>query len=311
MPKRSVVVAALVTVQILFGLNYVISKIVVQAFSPLVWASVRIIIASLVMVAAAFLSGTPHPKADLKFFGPLVIFALLGTVINQASFLVGLSYTTPTNSAILTTLIPVFTLVIVVLRGQESATWRRMVGFLSALAGVLVIRKIEDFKLSDKTLIGDLLTILNCLSYGFFLSYSKEFLERYDRFWTTTWLFIYGSVGLTLIAIPDYMSVHWPVMTFELWACAAFAIVGGTILTYFLNNWALAYAQSSHVALFIYIQPVIASATAWLWMGQPVTLRTVISTGLIFLGMILAMGHDQKQGTSSNDPLSNGNLGAA
>lgn len=288
-PSARLVFVALITIQILFGINYVVSKVVIGVFPPLWWASIRIIISSAVMLAFAFLSGHKHPKPDIKFFGPLVGYALLGTIINQSCFLVGLRYTTSTNSAILNTLIPIFTLLIVTLRGQEKLTTGRAMGFFSALAGVLVIRKIEDINFSNQTLIGDLLTVTNCLSYGLFLSFSKKFMEKYDPVWTTTWLFIYGSVGLTILALPDWMSFQWPPMTTGLWLAVAFAILGATLATYFLNFWALAYAKSSHVALFIYLQPVVASLVAWIWFGEIITLRTAFASILIFIGLLLAM----------------------
>ncbi|MCM2279929.1 MAG: DMT family transporter [Oligoflexia bacterium] len=289
-PSPFLVYSALLSVQILFGVNYVVSKLVVDSFPPLVWASIRIIISSGIMLAAALmLRPKQSPKGGRNFFLPLIVFALLGTVINQASFLVGLHYTTSTNSAVLNTLIPVFTLLIVTLRGQEPLTWKRTTGFLLALSGVLVIRKVEEFSFSDKTVIGDLLTVLNCLSYGFFLAYGKSFIERHDRVWTTTWLFIYGSFGLTALALPDYLHFQWPPMSPMLIGSMIFAIVGGTLLTYFLNNWALAYARSSSVALFIYFQPIVAAILAFAWFGQEITGRTAASSVLIFLGMLLAL----------------------
>lgn len=288
-PAHILVIAALIAVQLLFGVNYVVSKLVVGAFPPLLWASFRIIIASSIMLAVALATKRPHPSGGRKYFGPMVIFALLGTIINQSSFLVGLRYTTSTNSAVLNTLIPVFTLLIVTLRGQEPLTTRRALGFVSAFAGVLVIRKVEELSFSNKTVIGDLLTMLNCLSYGFFLSYAKTFLERNDRVWTTTWLFIYGSVGLTLMAMPDWLSFRMPELTPLLIGCMVFAIIGGTLLTYFLNMWALAYTRSSSVAIFIYMQPIVTAALAWAWHGEQITLRTALSSVLIFIGMLLAL----------------------
>lgn len=288
-PAKSLVLAALIAVQVLFGINYVVSKIVVGAFPPLVWASIRIIISAIVMVAFAYFSGRKHPAGGKKFFIPLIAYALMGSVINQGSFLVGLKYTTSTNSAILNTLIPVFTLLLVTVRGQEPATMRRIIGFICSFAGVLVVRKVEEFSLSDQTLVGDLLMILNCFSYACFLSYSKKFWEQHDARWSTAWMFIYGSVGLTLLAIPQYMTFQWPEMTAQLWAASIFAVLGATLLTYFLNFWALAHAKSSHVALMIYIQPVITSGIAWYWYGEVVTLRTILASFLIFFGVYLGM----------------------
>jgi drug/metabolite transporter (DMT)-like permease len=295
-PKRWLVIGALIAVQVLFGVNYIVSKIVVASFPPLLWASLRIVISSALMLLIAYFSGRKHPKGGKDFFFPMIGFALLGTIINQGSFLVGLKYTTSTNSAILNTLIPVFTLLIVTLRGQEAFTVRKGLGFVMAMGGVLVLRKVEDFSLSNTTFIGDLLTILNCLSYGLFLSFSKKFIEKHDPIWTTAWLFVYGSIGLTALATPDWLKFTWPEVSHSLWFAMIFAVFGATLLTYFLNFWALAHAKSSHVALFIYLQPIVTAAISWTLMAEPVTTRTVLSTGMIFIGMLLGLGaKDRKQ----------------
>ncbi|HTL11177.1 MAG TPA: DMT family transporter [Bdellovibrionota bacterium] len=278
-------------VQVLFGLNYVISKVVVGAFPPLVWASIRILIASAIMVATALLMGRPHPKDGRKFFVPLIGFALLGTIINQACFLVGLKHTTSTNSAIINTLIPVFTLLVVTLRGQEPLSGRRALGFLFAFVGVLVLRNVEKLTLSDQTVLGDALTMVNCLSYALVLSFSRGFLQQHDRLWTTAWMFVYGSVGITALAAPDWAGFHMPDLSPLLMGSAIFAIVGGTLMTYFLSNWALAHTHSTQVALFVYIQPVVAALFAWAWMGQPITPRMVASSGLVFVGVFLVLRH--------------------
>jgi drug/metabolite transporter (DMT)-like permease len=294
-PAPALVIAALVAIQVLFGVNYVVSKVVVKEFPPLVWASARIAISTLIMAAVAILSKRPHPPWSRSFFIPMIGFALLGTVINQAAFLVGLHHTTSSNSAVLNTLIPVFTLLIVTLRGQEAFTPKRLIGFVFAFAGVLAIRKVEDISFGNATYIGDLLTILNCFSYALFLSFSKKFLQKYDPIWATTWLFVYGTIGLTILAIPDWMRFQMPVMTPQLTGSAIYAVIGATLMTYFLSFWALRHAKSSQVALFIYLQPIIASFIGWSWMGDVITARTLISSALIFCGLLFAISDSAKQ----------------
>lgn len=288
-PKPGLVTLALITVQLLFGINYVVSKIVIQAFDPFVWASLRIAISTVAMFGFAVMSGHKPPKLTKSYLLPMVGFALLGTIINQVCFLVGLKHTTSSNSAVLNTLIPVFTLLVVTIRGQEAFTFRRGVGFFLALTGVLVLRKIENFKFSDETALGDLLTVTNCFSYALFLSFSKSFFEKHDRIWTTAFLFLYGTIGITAVAAPHWANFQFPEMNPNLWAAAFFAVFGATLATYFLNFWALAHAKSSRVALYIYIQPVVTTLITWGFMGEPITLRTILSGLMIFLGMFFAM----------------------
>jgi drug/metabolite transporter (DMT)-like permease len=61
-----------------------------------------------------------------------------------------------------------------------------------------------------------------------------------------------------------------------------------TVLAYFLNYWALARVDSSQVALFIYLQPVLASALSVIWLGEQIGPRLVISTALVFAGVLFA-----------------------
>lgn len=288
-PSALLVTLALVTVQFSFGSNYVVSKLVVTSFPPLVWAGIRIAISTAVLFAVCFFSDRPRPKLERSFLLPLVGFALMGTILNQAAFLVGLRMTTATNSAVLNTLIPVATLALVTIRGQEPANWRKGAGFLFALVGVLSIRRLEDVHFSDATVIGDLLMVFNCLIYACFLSYSKKFIEKHDALWVTAFLFLYGTIGINLIALPSWFAFTPPEMTGKLWAACAYAVGVGTLAAYFLNFWALKYARASQVALFIYLQPIIASSIAYMLYGETISARVAVSSALIFSGMITAL----------------------
>jgi drug/metabolite transporter (DMT)-like permease len=282
---------ALVIIQILFGINYVVSQVILKSFPPLVWASLRIIMASIVMLTVAFLwRKETRPPLTSRMIKPLILFTMLGTVINQTAFLKGLQYTSATNSAIINTLIPVFTLLIVTVRGQEALTLRRFIGFVIAFSGVLAMRKIESFSFSDETFKGDFLTMVNCLSYGLFLSYGKGFLQEYDRVWITAYMFLFGSIGIPLVAASEWSQFYWPEFSPMLVGAMGFSIFGGTLITYFLNNWTLSYSTSSSVAIFIYIQPIVASLLAWIWFGQVVTLRTVLAGLAILIGVLLVVG---------------------
>ncbi|MGZ3654649.1 MAG: EamA family transporter [Bdellovibrionota bacterium] len=288
-PPHILVVAALVCVQVLFGINYLCAKVIVGAVPPLVWASLKMIVVVPVMFAFAFFSKRPHPRMDRNFLGGVVAFSLFGIVFNQLSFLFGLRLTTPTNAAILNTLIPIFTILVVTLRGQEPLTLLKGLGFILALTGVLLLQKVESLQISDSTFRGDILVILNCLSYAIFLSISKPFFSRVDPVWATAWLFLSGGVCLTVLALPSYQDFVFPVLTYSLGFSMAFAILGATLASYFLNFWALSHTRSSHVALFIYLQPVVAMLIAWFLQGQAITARTLASSALIFLGLLLGL----------------------
>jgi drug/metabolite transporter (DMT)-like permease len=114
-------------------------------------------------------------------------------------------------------------------------------------------------------------------------------METHDRVWVTVWMFLYGTLGISLVALPDWLHFQAPTFSSSLLWAMAFSILGGTILTYFLNFWALAYARSSSVALFIYLQPIFAALLAWYAQGETPTPRTLLAGFMIFAGMLLAI----------------------
>lgn len=286
-------IAALVLVSFIFGANYVISKSILTHFPPLVWAVIRMGIAAVLLGTILLLtSRETHPKFSLKYFGPLAFYSVFGIILNQSFFLMGLKRTTATNSAVLNVLTPVFTMLIVTLSGKEKKTEsniRRNFGFLLALTGVLVVRKIEEFHFSNSTFLGDVFTILNCMSFAIFLTTSKKFMETYDRMWTTFYLFIFAIIGIGLMSLTEWETFVFPVLTTSLVWAMAFAIICATIMTYFLNVWTLSYASPTHVALAMYLQPVVAALLASVVFDEKITLRTGVASGMIFIGLFLVM----------------------
>jgi drug/metabolite transporter (DMT)-like permease len=75
----------------------------------------------------------------------------------------------------------------------------------------------------------------------------------------------------------------------ELYLCAAYTIIGATLLTYFLNNWALKRAASGNVALFIYLQPIVAGIIGYFFLGEEVTLRMFTCSLLIVVGVVISL----------------------
>ena len=124
--RNTVVILALLLVQLLFGLNYTIAKVIIADFPPLLWGAIRMFICAALMFTVAFwFVPKDERKMDSHFFYSVMVFSIFGIALNQAFFLLGLKYTTASNSAILNTLVPVFTLFFAIVFRREKWTWMR------------------------------------------------------------------------------------------------------------------------------------------------------------------------------------------
>lgn len=282
------VYAALVMVQVFFGIHYFATKILLESISPRAWAAMRVMGAAALLMAWNLLVVRGR-RPNRRQFGTLLVFAVFGVILNQILFVEGLSRTTPSHSAIINSLIPVLTLSFALVLRRETWTRRRLLSILLSFSSVLVLLRVDDLRFSEPWVVGDLLTLANATSFSFFLVISKRYLERNDALVTTAWMMLLGAVGITLIGSGPLQQVDLTRFRWDFWLLAAYIIVFATALTYLMNSYALQRVESSTVALFIYLQAPIATFLSVSFLGEPLTPRFLLAAAGIFVGVFFAV----------------------
>ncbi len=285
-PERTRVVAALLLVQVIFGLHYLATKVLVAVIEPAAWAALRITGAAVVFLAI-FAAREPVriARGDLL---RLAAFSFFGVVLNQICFIEGLARTTPSHSSLIMTTIPVATIFFAVVLGRERLRRSGVAGILLSMAGVFVLLRVDDLELRSEWLLGDVLTQINGASYALFLVISKDLVQRVGPTTATAGILCFGSLGAAIYGGPAVTRLDPAAVPPEIWLLAAGVVIFPTVLAYFLNFWALARVKSSHVALFVYLQPIIASSLSVMLLGEVITTRLIVSSALVFLGVLFA-----------------------
>jgi drug/metabolite transporter (DMT)-like permease len=277
---------ALVTVQVLFGLLPVASKVALDGMHPIVLIAVRTAGAALLLAPLHFV--LVRRPVKLSRDGVKVAFlAVFGIIVNQGFFIVGLTHTTATNAAIMITTIPVFTYAVAVVARRETVGPRRAAGIALALLGAVYLIGLSGFEASRETAFGDLLVALNSLSFSIYLVFSKPLTERADALSLTTWLFVVGAVVFVPAGLSLGMTDQIAALEGRRLLAVVFIVLGPTVTTYVLNNVALSRVPSSSVAVFVYLQPLFAGLAAALILSERVTWRLVPAAALIFAGVWL------------------------
>jgi drug/metabolite transporter (DMT)-like permease len=276
---------ALLTVQVLFGINYLASKVIVTVMSPAAWAVLRTGAAFGVLAVIALAGRRRLPP--LRDIGLLAVCALFGVVFNQGFFLEGLSRTTVGRSALICSQIPTFVLLFSVLARQERLTLRKGLGFLAGIAGVLVLLEVDRFTLDHRYLTGDILTLINATSFALYVVLSRRVMARNDPLAASTVIFFFGTLGMLVYGGPSLVATDFSVITPGLLLVMVYVIIGATVVTYFLNLWVVKRVQATRVALYIFLQPVIASVLGVVFRGEDITARFVLATALVFTALLL------------------------
>jgi len=219
----------------------------------------------------------------------LVLYGLLGVSFNQILFVLGLSLTTAINTSILTATIPVFTLAAAVLLGREVMSPRAAAGIVFAGAGALALLNAQRFDWGSDSFRGTLLLLLNCASYSLYLVLSRPILAHYRVDTFTATVFRYGAILIVLAALPDLSRLAWARIPALAWACLAAVIVFCTAIPYLLNSWALARTHASHVAFYVFLQPLITTALAIAILGEALSGKALLAALLILAGLALTV----------------------
>ena len=137
--------------------------------------------------------------------------ALLGVVINQICFAVGLSYTTPGYSALINVTIPVTALVFAWVLRFERPDLMRGCG-VAVAAGGLALMLTAQLQADWRT--GNLITFVNALSFGCFLVVSRPLYRRVHPYAGTAVIFAFGSLGIVAavgwrIPMVDWLALPW------------------------------------------------------------------------------------------------------
>ena len=301
--ERIRVIAALTLIQVFFGVHYLAGKIVLREIPPRAWAVLRVAGAALLLLALVRALGRRFPRAP-RDLALLAVFSFFGVAVNQVCFVEGLSRTTAIHSAIINTLIPAWTLFFAVVLGRESPTARKAASLVLAVAGVLLVIRPERASFSSATFVGDLLTMMNSMSYSFFLVVSKRTMHRVDALAATALMFTFGAVPIALFGGSAVAQIDFSSVSGIAWCWAAFIVVFPTAGAYVLISWTLARAEASLVALFVYMQPVIATILGMAFQNETLTMRTVAGALLIFAGVYLALGLPRPPGLRRAAPAS-------
>lgn len=277
-------IAALLAVQLFFGSLPVIGKVVlavVPAFA-LVGFRVGITAAVLVIFQAARRRFWLKERSDYWRFAVLSLF---GVTFNQLLFIGGLSLTKASNTSLLAVTIPIFAIVFGALIGSEKIDRTKTIGIVLAAIGVILIVDPRKASFSSETTIGDILIVINSISYGTFIATSKKIITRNGAFRSMMWVFIFASVICVPLGFWSFTTIDAGSISTNLWLIMIYIAIVATAAPYLLNAWAIARVQPSTVAVFIYLQPLIGFMLAVAFLGERFDAAFIVASVMIFAGL--------------------------
>lgn len=291
--------ALLMLMILIWGSNFSVIKRAFEEVPPQPFNALRLIIASLVFLAAIVLARrlarrgdrvssvfhTSHPLTRRDHVD-LVWLGLVGHFGYQFFFVGGVALSSASNAALIVGATPAVLAVVSALLGREQISRLHWAGAaISALGIYLVVGLGASF--GGATLRGDFMVICSVACWVTFTLGAASLIKRHSPLYVTGMTMVYGGIPYVAMAFPQILRVPW--MDVSAWTLTALVLSALLALNLAYVIWYMGVQRLGPARTSIYSNgvPIVAMAVATAWLGEPLTWNKVVGAGAVLSGVLL------------------------
>jgi drug/metabolite transporter (DMT)-like permease len=279
---------AVLLANLFFGINFSVVKFISPSLvKPFGLNLIRVGVTVFLFWILYLLKPT-GAKIERKDIPRFLLCAVTGVSINQLMFIKGLTLTTPIHAALLILITPVFILVIAFLLKTEGITLLKTAGLLMAVAGAaILISSKETSAIAENMLMGDILIVINAISYAFYYVLVKPLMQQYAPLHVIRWVFTFGIFLILPFCWQQFTVIEWSSFSWQQITALVFIVLGGTFFAYLFTVYGLKHLSASAAGSYIYLQPLFAAGISIVFFKEPLSFYKILAAALIFGGVYL------------------------
>ena len=218
MSERNLGLLAAFGATLIYGFNHTIAKNVMPIYiQPYGFVMLRVIGAALIFwILSLFINNDKIQRED---WPRIFLCSFLGMFINKLAFFKGLELSTPINSSVLITAVPILVFIFSAYFLKEKMSFARIFGVSSGFVGALILilySPSSSFNAPNIPL-GNILFIINSSTYGLYLIFVKKLVEKYNIITLFRWLFLIAIAFNLELSVSDIMANPSNSSTSRLW----------------------------------------------------------------------------------------------
>ena len=274
------------TANVMWGLMSPIGKSALQEFSAISVTTFRMVGAAAAFWILSIFCKQEH--VDHRDMLKIFFASLFALVFNQGVFIFGLSMTSPIDASIVTTTLPIVTMVVAAIYLKEPITNKKVLGiFVGAMGALILIISSQAASSGNGSLIDDLLSLVAQISFSIYLTVFKGLSQRYSTVTINKWMFIYASICYIPFSYYDISTIQWAAIPTIAIVQVLYVVLGGSFLAYLCIMTAQRLLRPTVVSMYNYMQPIVASIAAIIMGIGSFGWEKGIAITLVFLGVYI------------------------
>lgn len=213
--------------------------------------------------------------------------AMLSIVFNQCCYTIGLSITSPVNASIMTTTMPIVTMILAALILREPVTGKKIGGIVCGAVGASLLITASASPSADGNLLGDMLCLAAQCSFALYLTLFKHLISRYSVFTCMKWMMTYAAIVILPFSFSDLSALSWSSVPLSSWFEAGFVVLCGTFIAYICMMIGQKNLRPTVVSMYNYVQPIVACGVSVILGLGKFGLLQGVAIVLVFSGVYL------------------------
>jgi drug/metabolite transporter (DMT)-like permease len=286
---RSRAVLALLVASFVFGATFVVVKSAIERIPPISFVAWRFLLGALVLSVFAI------PKGKLIWMhGSIAGVALFAGYALQTT---GLAQTSASNSALITGLYVVITPFLAALFAKRSPGVWSVGAAALAFVGLVLLTDTDGFRLEQ----GDLLTLGCAMAFAFHIVALSRLARHHPVVpFTTVQLAVTSFLAFGLSMLLEVQNIPPP----SVWGALLITGLGASAGCFVLQIWSQTIVGATTAAVVLAAEPAFAVATAWIVLGERLSVGGWIGAGVILVAIFIVVTKQPDQASVEAEAVS-------
>lgn len=284
----------LLLLSLIWGASFLFIEIALEVMGPVTLVFFRVLVGAFCLLAYLRIRQKTLPTS-IGFWAPVFMMGLLNNVIPFSLISYGQVFITGGMASIINANTAFFGVIVAaVTLADERLEWRRLIGVLIGISGVIIVvgpHNLIDF---NPTSIGQLAVVGATLSYAIASVWAKLRLNGYDSELIACGMLIAATI---LMAPLMFWIDGMPLFSISLSLVGVFIGLGavGTSIAYLLYFRILKMAGASNLMLVTIIVPIFAVILDAMVLSQFISFADMIGFIIVAIGLAIMDGRLGRQ----------------
>ena len=283
---------------LLFAVNGTVSKVVLQSgISPLDLTQVRATGAFLGFALVLAVTRRESLQLRRRELPYLIVFGIAGVALVQWLYFVSIARLPIGIALLIEYIAPILIAIWAWAVFKERIRRRIWLALVFAVVGLALVVEVWSGLSLDG--LGVTAALCAALAYAVYVLMAERAVRRRDPASLTAYGFLFAAIFWAAVQpvwrfpserLDDRVSLlgHLERFSLPVWLLLLYIVIAGTMITFLLVAAALRHISATRVGIVAMLEPVAASAVAFVWLGESFGTAQLLGGAIVLAGILLA-----------------------